>query len=158
MLDGTDRESLKSLRDAVRQAEELALDKGTDHDQDDLNREICSGGKEKENTKVVVKSVNLEISLEKIDDALEILADKTQEPDFSDAMEVVWFFFDPKRDHETFEEMSMLTTLMRATLDGNVKPPVDLGELYQRCRQKLGLGQGQGADMNLFPSPGKKRY
>lgn len=148
MLDITDKESLKTLSDTLLKAREFT---GSD---DDGQKRISPGPGED----IVVKSVNLQISLEKITGALEILADKTGERNFTDAMEVIWFSFDPKRDKDTFDRMSMLTTLMRATLDGNVRPPVDLDELYQDCYQKLDRGQEQKIRMDLTPSPHGKRF
>jgi len=63
--------------------------------------------------------------------ALDSLASLSKTPDFNDAMEVVWFAFNPKKDKEAFDAMSLLTTLFRGSLDGNVKPPIDLPALYQ---------------------------
>lgn len=66
-----------------------------------------------------------------ITDALDSLATLSKTPDFNDAMEVVWFAFDPKKDKEAFNRMSLLITLFRGSLDGNVKPPIDLPGMYQ---------------------------
>ncbi len=63
--------------------------------------------------------------------ALDSLASLSKTADFNDAMEVVWFAFNPKKDRETFDRMSLLTTLFRGSLDGNVKPPIDLPGMYQ---------------------------
>lgn len=159
MLDITDKESLKALSDTLRKAQEFTGPAEAGDEKQEIGIPPDQD-KDKEKQNVVVKSVNLQISLKKIEGALEMLAATTRERNFGDAMEVIWFSFDPKRDHETFDDMSMLTTLMRATLDGNVKPPVDLDELYQECRQKLGLEQGreQKTGVNLSPSPGGRRH
>jgi hypothetical protein len=66
-----------------------------------------------------------------ITDALDALASLSKTPDFTDAMEVVWFTFNPKKDKEPFDAMSQLTTLVRGSLDGNVKPPIDLPGMYR---------------------------
>jgi len=63
--------------------------------------------------------------------SLDSLALTSGTPNFQDAMELVWFSFDPKKDTGMFDQMSLLTTLIRATLDGNIKPPIDLPALYQ---------------------------
>ncbi len=63
--------------------------------------------------------------------ALDSLASLSKTPDFNDALEVVWFTFNPKKDKEIFDAMSLLTTLFRGSLDGNVKPPIDLPAMYQ---------------------------
>lgn len=63
--------------------------------------------------------------------SLDSLAKTSNTPNFQDAMEVVWFYFDPKKDTRMFDQMSLLVTLARATMDGNVKPPLDLPALYQ---------------------------
>jgi len=70
-----------------------------------------------------------------ITDALDSLATLSKTPDFNDAMEVVWFTFNPKKDKETFDAMSQLTTLVRGNLDGNVNPPIDLPAMYRERYQ-----------------------
>lgn len=54
---------------------------------------------------------------------------------FSDAVEVVWFKFDPRKDRQARERCSLLTTVWRAARDGNVKPPFDLEEEYEKLVQ-----------------------
>lgn len=76
----------------------------------------------------------MEIPRETLVRSLDALARVSDTSNFKDAMELVWFSFDPKKDSEMFGQMSLLTTLIRATLDGNIKPPIDLPALYQeRC-------------------------
>ena len=71
------------------------------------------------------------IPLEDLARSLDSLALTSGTPNFQDAMEVVWFYFDPKKDTRMFDRMSLLVTLIRGSLDGNVKPPLDLAALYQ---------------------------
>ncbi|NLT25032.1 MAG: hypothetical protein GXX82_18515 [Syntrophorhabdus sp.] len=78
----------------------------------------------------------MEIPREELSRALDSLASLSKTPDFNDAMEVVWFAFNPKKDKETFDRMSLLTTLFRGSLDGNVKPPIDLPGMYQERYQR----------------------
>lgn len=79
----------------------------------------------------------LQIPTPCIEKSLDSLATLSKTPDFNDAMEVVWFTFNPKKDKEIFDAMSLLTTLFRGSLDGNVKPPIDLPAMYQeRYRAK----------------------
>jgi len=77
----------------------------------------------------------LQIRHHELAQALDSLASLSKTPDFNDAMEVVWFAFNPKKDKETFDAMSLLTTLFRGSLDGNVKPPIDLPAMYQERYQ-----------------------
>ncbi len=52
-------------------------------------------------------------------------------------METVWFAFNPKKDRETFDRMSLLVTLCRGNLDGNVQPPLDLPAMYRERYQAV---------------------
>lgn len=81
--------------------------------------------------------MRLEIPTPCINKSLDSLASLSKTPDFNDAMEVVWFAFDPKKDKEAFDRMSLLTTLFRGSLDGNVKPPIDLPAMYQERYQAV---------------------
>ncbi len=78
----------------------------------------------------------MEIPREELSRALDSLASLSKTADFNDAMEVVWFAFDPKKDKEAFDAMSLLTTLFRGSLDGNVKPPIDLPGMYRERYQR----------------------
>ncbi|MDD3845065.1 MAG: hypothetical protein PHC90_01750 [Syntrophorhabdaceae bacterium] len=85
-------------------------------------------------TFVARRSEDFEIVLPRsmIQKALKQLAASTNAPAFQDAMELVWFKFDPNVDAGTRDCVSMLLTLYRCTLDGNVRPPLDLEDLYER--------------------------
>ena len=72
-----------------------------------------------------------------ISKSLDSLASLSKTPDFNDAMEIVWFAFNPKKDKETFDRMSLLTTLTRGSLDGNVKSPLDLPAMYRERYQAM---------------------
>ena len=82
---------------------------------------------------------NFEVVLPRtqIEDALKKLAETTRAPVFRDAMELVWFKFDPNTDANTKNCVSMLLTLYRCILDGNVKPPLSLEELYSDIYQNM---------------------
>jgi hypothetical protein len=69
--------------------------------------------------------------------SLDALASLSNTPDFNDAMETVWFAFNPKKDKETFDRMSLLVTLCRGNLDGNVNPPIDLPGMYRERYQAV---------------------
>jgi hypothetical protein len=67
-----------------------------------------------------------------ITDALDSLATLSKTPDFNDAMEVVWFAFDPKEGKGgSSTACPCLSRFFRGSLDGNVKPPIDLPGMYQ---------------------------
>ncbi|MBP7528352.1 MAG: hypothetical protein KA801_10520 [Syntrophorhabdaceae bacterium] len=95
-------------------------------------------------TFVARQSENFEIVLPraKIEEAVRRLAEATSAPRFHDAMELVWFKFDPNGDNELRASVSMLLTLYRCTLDGNVRPPLDLEELYARTYNKVDMDCG----------------
>ncbi len=71
------------------------------------------------------------IPRENILTSLDTLARASNTSNFQDAMELVWFSFDPRRDSEMFSQMSLLTTAIRGNLDGNINPPIDLPTLYR---------------------------
>lgn len=81
--------------------------------------------------------MRLEIPRPCINKSLDSLASLSKTPDFNDAMEVVWFAFSPKKDRETFDRMSLLITLCRGNLDGNVNPPLDLPAMYRERYQAM---------------------
>lgn len=91
---------------------------------------------------VARQSDNFEIVLPrtKIEEALKKLAEMTSAPAFQDAMELVWFKFDPNTDADMKNCISMLLTLHRCILDGNVKPPLSLEELYTNIYQDMEYG------------------
>jgi len=70
------------------------------------------------------------------------LAEATNAPSYHDAMELVWFKFDPNGDSDMRACVSMLLTLYRCTLDGNVRPPLSLEELYARTYNEMDVEQG----------------
>jgi hypothetical protein len=85
-----------------------------------------------------------------IERALKQLADATCAPSFQDAMELVWFKFDPNSNRTMRECVSMLLTLYRHALDGNVKPHLDLEEFYER----MYIGMTTGCDDTpVYPTP-----
>ena len=88
---------------------------------------------------VARQSDNFEIVLPRtrIEDALKKLAETTMAPVFRDAMELIWFKFDPNQDSDMKNDVSMLLTLHRCILDGNVKPPLSLEELYTEIYQDM---------------------
>jgi hypothetical protein len=76
-------------------------------------------------------TATLKISRQELTEAMQTLHKLTNADKFSTAVNLVWYKFDPK-DRQTNEQMSMITTLYRCTLDGTVKPPVDLDEYYEQ--------------------------
>ncbi|MHB8109898.1 MAG: hypothetical protein ACYDHW_07685 [Syntrophorhabdaceae bacterium] len=90
-------------------------------------------------TFVARHSENFEIVIprKQIEDAIRKLAETTNVPDFRDAMELAWFKFDPNIDTAMRDMMSMLLTLDRCAMDGNVKPPLNLEKLYNRMYQEM---------------------
>lgn len=87
-----------------------------------------------------------------IEEALGKLMETTGAPEFHDAMELVWFKSDPERNPGVRELVSMLLTLYRCSLDGNVKPPVNLEELYAEKYRGTVL-EGRRAPGNMAPGP-----
>ncbi len=77
------------------------------------------------------------LPLQVIEKALEQLARATNAQGFQDAMELVWFKFDPGADKGMRDCVSMLLTLYRCALDGNVRPPLDLEDLYERTHHEM---------------------
>lgn len=109
---------------------------------------------------VVVRSLKIEISGESIEKSIDSLAASTGAPDFNDAMELVWFNFNPKKDNEMMGQMSLLDTLRRATLDGSVRPPIDLEDLYQERYQMLTQNKAvdnRGPDASTAPAPSPQK-
>jgi len=90
-------------------------------------------------TFVARQSENFDIVLPraKIEEAVRRLAEATSAPRFHDAMELVWFKFDSNGGNKLRASASMLLTLYRCTLDGNVRPPLDLEELYARTYNRM---------------------
>lgn len=88
---------------------------------------------------VARNSENFEIVIprKKIEDAIRTLAETAIAPDFRDAMELIWFKIDPNSDTAMRETASMLLTLDRCAMDGNVKPPINLAKLYSVIYQEL---------------------
>lgn len=77
----------------------------------------------------------MQIPHENIEQSLDVLARASNTSNFQDAMELVWFSFDPRKDGEMFDQMSLLTTITRATFDGNIVPPIDLPAMYRERYQ-----------------------
>lgn len=96
-------------------------------------------------TFVARQAENFEIVLprSKIEEAIKKLAEVTNAPGYHDAMELVWFKFDPNKDADIRSLVSMLLTLYRCTLDGNVRPPLDLEELYARTYEEMDVECGR---------------
>jgi hypothetical protein len=90
-------------------------------------------------------TATLKISRQELTDAMQTLHKLTNADKFSTAVNLVWYKIDPK-DRQTNEQMSMITTLYRCTLDGTVKPPVDLDEYY---REVNGLSNTTGNKPNM---------
>jgi len=90
-------------------------------------------------TFVARKSEDFEIFLTRsmIEKAAGQLARATNTPGFHDAMELVWFKFDHNVNKEMRDCVSMLLTLYRCALDGNVRPPLDLEEIYERTYKEM---------------------
>lgn len=78
----------------------------------------------------------------KIEEAMKKLAEATNAPGYHDAMELIWFKFDPNGDADMRARVSMLLTLYRCALDGNVRPSLDLEELYTRTYKQMDVEQG----------------
>ncbi len=87
---------------------------------------------------VARRSEGFEIVLPRrtIERAARRLAEATNAASFHDAMELSWFRFDPKTNKEMVDCVSMLLTLYRCSLDGNVRPALNLEELYGRAFNK----------------------
>lgn len=71
------------------------------------------------------------IPRESILTSLDALARASNTSNFQDAMELVWFSFDPRKGGEMFDQMSLLITAVRNNLDGNIRPPLDLAAMYR---------------------------
>jgi hypothetical protein len=76
-------------------------------------------------------TATLKISRQELTDAMETLHKLTNADKFSNAVNLVWYKFDPNKDKRIADMASMITTLYRCALDGTVKPPVDLNEFYR---------------------------
>jgi len=154
--------NIEGLEELLKRNNDLTKGVGPTADsQVDAGSGDATGGAKQDN--ITVRSVNHEISIQSIEKSLDSLASLSKTPDFNDAMEVVWFTFNPKKDKETFEAMSLLTTLFRGSLDGNVKPPIDLPAMYQERYQAVDIAQQQTTDVAqntgiAAPSPGKKHF
>ena len=70
------------------------------------------------------------------------LAEATNAAGFHDAMELAWFKFDPHTNREMLDCVSMLLTLYRSALDGNIRPPLDLEELYGHAFNEMEAQHG----------------
>jgi len=154
--------TIEGLQDIMKKNEELTGETDGSHGQKSAGDGDAPKSAPAEEKNHIVKSVNIEVSSGNIEKALDSLARVSDTSNFKDAMELVWFSFDPKKDSEMFGQMSLLTTLIRATLDGNIKPPIDLPALYQeRCEalnQKQDNSIQQGTDVSMSPSPGRKQF
>lgn len=118
---------------------------------------IMTNGNEMPDAFVARRSEGFEIVLPRaaIERAARRLAEATNAACFHDAMELAWFRFDPGADREMLDCVSMLLTLYRSSLDGNVRPSLDLEELYGRAYSEMATEHGSLADERApWYSPG----
>jgi hypothetical protein len=97
---------------------------------------------------VARRSEGFEIVLPRaaVERAARRLAAATNAAGFHDAMELAWFRFDPNVDREMLDCVSMLLTLYRCSLDGNVRPALDLEELYEHAFNEIEAEHGNLPD------------
>ena len=152
--------ALENLEKIVKETESLAGEK----EEGGGGGGGPSGAEADQKGNIVVKSINFQVPIAKVESSLDSLAKMTQIPDYNDAMEIVWFSFDPKKEDSMFEQMSLLTTINRASMDGNAKPIVDLAKLYreryQAAVQELEQEQGRDASTSarVDQAPAKRRF
>ncbi|HOD76061.1 MAG TPA: hypothetical protein PKJ17_08540 [Syntrophorhabdaceae bacterium] len=77
-----------------------------------------------------------------IERAARRLAETTNAAGFHDAMELAWFRFDPNVDREMLDCVSMLLTLYRCSLDGNIRPALNLEEVYEHAFNEMEAEHG----------------
>ncbi|MEW6116154.1 MAG: hypothetical protein AB1553_04545 [Nitrospirota bacterium] len=77
------------------------------------------------------------------------LYEMTSADKFDTAVSLAWYKFDPTKDRDTANMMSLLTVLARCEQDGAIKPPVSLSEMYAVAAGKINPGQGK-----QFPGAG----
>ena len=93
-------------------------------------------------------TATLRISRQELTRAMKKLHDLTKADKLHQAFNLVWYKLEGT-DRSTAEQMGLLTTLYRCSLDGTVKPPVDLSEFY---REVNGLSNNNTTGTGLKPS------
>ena len=86
-------------------------------------------------------TATLKISRQELIRAMKKLHELTNADRLHQAFNLIWY---KKMDIATAEQMGMITTLYRCSLDGTVKPPVDLSEFY---REVNGLNNTTGTGL-----------
>lgn len=97
---------------------------------------------------VARRSEGFEIVLPRvaIERATRQLAEVTNAAGFHDALELAWFRLDPGTGREMLDCVSMLLTLYRCSLDGNVRPALDLEEFYEHAFNEIQAEHGNLPD------------
>ena len=82
---------------------------------------------------LILRNLKLTIPAERVYAGLERLHELTKQDNFSDAHELGWHKFDPKKDAETAEMLGLLVTIWRAQQEGGVLPDdFDIDQEYAR--------------------------
>jgi len=155
--------TIEGLQDIMKKNEELTGETDGSHGQKHASERDTDKNVPDAGGSHVITSFNIKVTPGEVEKALDSLARASNTSDFHDAMELVWFSFDPRKGGEMFDQMSLLTTITRATFDGNIRPPIDLPAIYQEryeaLNQKQDNGvQQQGMGAGMSPSPGKKQF
>jgi hypothetical protein len=82
-------------------------------------------------------TATITITMSELTDAMTKIHSLTKADNFSTAMSLVWYKFDPTQDKETGNMVSMIATLYRCELDGTIKPPISLADFYQQVNNQV---------------------